>query len=50
MAGRRRVRACLKQPEFTPVSMPAQIAILLALTEHFDAAPLERMPNAERTL
>jgi F-type H+-transporting ATPase subunit alpha len=28
----RRIRACLKQPEFAPVSVPAQIAVLLALT------------------
>jgi F-type H+-transporting ATPase subunit alpha len=28
----RRIRACLKQPESTPVSVPAQIAVLLALT------------------
>ena len=33
----RRIRACLKQPEFAPVSVPAQIAVLLALTaELFD--------------
>ena len=39
----RRIRACLKQPEFAPVSVPAQIAILLALTaELFDAVPLEQ--------
>ncbi|MBK1618177.1 F0F1 ATP synthase subunit alpha [Lamprobacter modestohalophilus] len=47
----RRIRACLKQPEFAPVSMPAQIAILLALTDGlFDAVPLERMPEAEGAL
>ncbi len=28
----RRIRACLKQPEFSPVSVPAQITELLALT------------------
>src|SRR5476651_2355512 len=28
----RRIRACLKQPEFAPVSVPAQIVILLALS------------------
>jgi F-type H+-transporting ATPase subunit beta len=45
----RHIRACLKQPEFAPVSMPAQITILLALTAGlFDAVPLERMPEAER--
>ncbi len=47
----RRIRACLKQPEFAPVSMPAQITILLALTAGlFDAVPLERMPEAERAV
>jgi F-type H+-transporting ATPase subunit alpha len=47
----RRIRACLKQPEFAPVSMPAQITILLALTAGlFDTVPLERMPDAERAL
>ncbi|MEI6520491.1 MAG: alternate F1F0 ATPase, F1 subunit alpha [bacterium] len=44
----RRIRACLKQPEFSPVTVPAQIAILLALTEGlFDQIPLENMTNAE---
>jgi len=43
-----RIRACLKQPEFSPVSVSAQIAILLALTAKlFDAVPLERMTSAE---
>lgn len=47
----RRIRACLKQPEFAPVSMPAQIAVLLALTaELFDDVPLDRMTDAERSL
>jgi F-type H+-transporting ATPase subunit alpha len=46
-----RIRACLKQPEFTPVSVPAQIAVLLALTaELFDQVPLERMKEAERAV
>jgi F-type H+-transporting ATPase subunit alpha len=44
----RRIRACLKQPEFTPVSVAAQIAVLLALTaELFDSVPLDRMSDAE---
>lgn len=44
----RRVRACLKQPEFEPVSVPGQIAVLLALTGRlFDAVPLEKMREAE---
>ena len=47
----RRIRACLKQPELTPVSVPAQIAVLLAWTaELFDRVPLDQMTNAERTL
>jgi len=37
----RRIRACLKQPEFAPVSVPAQIAVLLALNARlFDRVPL----------
>ncbi|MBK8740202.1 MAG: alternate F1F0 ATPase, F1 subunit alpha [Betaproteobacteria bacterium] len=44
----RRIRACLKQPEFVPVSVPAQIAILLALTANlFDPVPLDQMAEAE---
>ena len=47
----RRIRACLKQPEFAPVAVPAQIAVLLALTaELFDQVPLEQMTEAEHAL
>ena len=47
----RRIRACLKQPEFSPVSVPGQIAVLLALTaELFDKVPLERVKDAERAV
>ncbi|MEO7093758.1 MAG: alternate F1F0 ATPase, F1 subunit alpha [Polyangiales bacterium] len=47
----RRIRACLKQSERAPVSMPEQIAILVALTAKlFDPIPLERMPDAERAV
>ena len=47
----RRIRACLKQPEFAPVSVPAQIAVLLALTaELFDRVPLDQMTDAESVL
>ena len=47
----RRVRACLKQPEFEPVSVPGQIAVLLALTGRlFDDVPLEKMREAELAL
>ncbi len=51
LAHGRRIRACLQQPEFAPVSVPAQIAILLALTGGlFDAVPLESMPEAEHAV
>ena len=47
----RRIRACLKQSESTPVSVPAQIAVLLALTaELFDRVPLDRMTKAEHAV
>ena len=47
----RRIRACLKQPEFAPVSMTEQIAVLLALSEKlFDAVPLAQMINAEQAV
>jgi F-type H+-transporting ATPase subunit alpha len=44
----RRIRACLKQQEFAPVSVPAQIAVLLALTTGLlDSVPLEQIPGVE---
>ena len=47
----RRIRACLKQAEFAPVPVHAQIAVLLALTaELFDNIPLERMKDAEEAV
>ena len=47
----RRIRACLKQSEFSPVSVSAQIAILLALTaELFDSVPLEKMTEAQKAV
>jgi F-type H+-transporting ATPase subunit alpha len=47
----RRIRACLKQPEFDPVSVPEQITVLLALTEKlFDRVPLDQMTDAEHAL
>lgn len=47
----RRIRACLKQPEFAPVSVPAQIAVLLALTaDLFDPVPIDRMTDAEHAV
>jgi F-type H+-transporting ATPase subunit alpha len=44
----KRIRACLKQAQFSPVSVPAQIMVLLALTaELFDGIALEQMVAAE---
>jgi F-type H+-transporting ATPase subunit alpha len=46
-----RIRACLKQPECDPVSVPAQIVLLLALAAGlFDSVPLEQMTNAQKEL
>jgi len=46
-----RIRACLKQPQFDPVPVPAQIALLLALTAGlFDTVPLPRMAEAQRAV
>jgi F-type H+/Na+-transporting ATPase subunit alpha len=46
-----RIRACLGQPELSPVSVPAQIAILLALNAAlFDAVPLDRMAAAQQAV
>jgi F-type H+/Na+-transporting ATPase subunit alpha len=47
----RRIRACLNQPEFAPVSVPAQIAVLLALTAGlFDPVSLDQMTDAEHAV
>ena len=47
----RRIRACLKQTELSPVDVPAQIAVLLALSaELFDPVPLEQMADAEHAV
>jgi F-type H+-transporting ATPase subunit alpha len=47
----RRIRVCLKQPELAPVSVPEQIAVLLALTaELFDRVQLDQMADAELAL
>jgi len=47
----RRIRACLKQPECAPVSLAAQITLLLALAEKlFDPVPLDQMRSAEHAL
>ena len=43
-----RIRACLKQAESAPVPVPAQIAVLLALTAGlFDPVALEKMTEAQ---
>ncbi len=47
----RRIRVCLNQPEFSPVSVAEQIAILVALSARlFDAVPLDKMAEAERSV
>ena len=47
----KRIRACLKQPEFAPVSVSAQIVILVALTAKlFDEVPIDQVPLAEGAL
>lgn len=46
-----RIRACLKQHQSAPLSVPAQIIVLLALTERlFDSVTLEQMAEAEHAL
>jgi F-type H+/Na+-transporting ATPase subunit alpha len=46
-----RIRATLRQSEFSPVSVPGQIAVLLALSEGLlDDVPLEKMAGAETAL
>ncbi len=47
----RRIRACLKQSEGAPESMPEQVAGLLALTAKlFDPVPLDQMTDAENAV
>lgn len=47
----KRIRACLKQPEFSPATVPEQLTLLLALTEGLlDKVPLERMLEAENSI
>ncbi|WP_353369211.1 alternate F1F0 ATPase, F1 subunit alpha [Aliiglaciecola sp. NS0011-25] len=44
----KRIRACLKQPESSPLAVSAQIVVLLALTNHFfDTIPLEHIQEAQ---
>ncbi|TWU20934.1 ATP synthase subunit alpha [Novipirellula galeiformis] len=43
-----RIRACLKQAEHSPASVPAQVMVLLALTGgYFDPVPMDQMTEAE---
>ncbi|MEP6763696.1 MAG: alternate F1F0 ATPase, F1 subunit alpha [Gemmatimonadaceae bacterium] len=47
----RRIRACLEQPEFAPVSVPEQILVLLALSAGLlDDVLLDRMIDAQKAL
>ncbi|MCB9079933.1 MAG: alternate F1F0 ATPase, F1 subunit alpha [Anaerolineaceae bacterium] len=47
----RRVREVLKQPQYAPIPVPEQIAVLLAVTEGlFDALPLEQIGPAEHAV
>ncbi len=47
----RRIRACLKQPEFEHAAVYEQIAVLLALNnKFFDGVLLDKMREAERVL
>jgi F-type H+-transporting ATPase subunit alpha len=47
----RRIRACLKQPELAPISVPAQITVLLALTANlFDPVPPAQMKDARHAV
>jgi F-type H+/Na+-transporting ATPase subunit alpha len=47
----RRIRACLKQNEFSPVSVSQQIVLLLALMEKLmDHVDMEKMKEAEKSL
>ena len=44
----KRIRACFKQPELQPVSVPEQVIVLLALTNGlFDTIPLNKITEAE---
>jgi F-type H+-transporting ATPase subunit alpha len=46
-----RIRECLKQPEMQPITVPAQLLILLALTSGLlDNTPLEKITGAENKL
>jgi F-type H+-transporting ATPase subunit alpha len=47
----RRIRECLKQPEFDPRSVPQQISVLMALSENlFDNIPIDKMVMAQNAV
>jgi F-type H+-transporting ATPase subunit alpha len=47
----RRIRECLKQPQFQAATVPEQILLLLTLTSRlFAQVPLDRMSDAERAV
>jgi F-type H+-transporting ATPase subunit alpha len=47
----KRIRACLKQQELNPMTVPEQIVTLLALTgDLFDKIPIEKMQAAQTAL
>jgi F-type H+-transporting ATPase subunit alpha len=47
----RRVREVLKQPQFSPLPVPEQVAVLLAVSRGlFDDIPLERIADAEKAV
>ncbi|MCD6526977.1 MAG: alternate F1F0 ATPase, F1 subunit alpha [Desulfuromonas sp.] len=47
----RRIRACLKQPQYQPLTVSEQIAILQALSDGlFDPIPIKQMESAEQAL
>ena len=46
-----RIRACLKQPELEPLSVPEQIVILVALNAGLlDSVPIDKVRDAEQAL
>jgi len=47
----RRIRECLKQPQFHPIPLEEQVGVLLALTEGlFDSVPLDKVQKAEQSV
>lgn len=47
----RRIRACLRQPESSPIAVAEQITVLLALMSNlFDEIPLAKMSHAQNAL